>query len=171
MKLNLGAGRSGDGDWKIDLYKFDEKTLVVDLVVEPLPFADNYFDEVEAKHLLEHIPTQLRWKTGMEWHVRFPRVELMREVHRVLKPGGVFHIATPYDWPEWAQDPTHVDVPWTLETFDYFCGYWGGNQEGSEQKEAYLIDFQFEREGFTHDTTNHQLLVTLKKPNENNNDC
>lgn len=164
MKLNIGAGHSGSGDWKIDLHPFDERTKVVDVAVEPIPFEDSFFDEVEALHVLEHIPTQIRWRDEKgQWCLRFARVELMREIHRVLKPGGTLFAATPYDWPERWQDPTHVSV-WTLETYDYFCGHWGGNQPGQEQREAYGINFQFKRIWHEFDTRNHQLLVKLQKP-------
>lgn len=60
MKLNIGPGISGTGDYKIDLYPFEGVTHVLDIAVEPLPFADNVFDEVEASQVLEHIPTQMR---------------------------------------------------------------------------------------------------------------
>lgn len=164
MKLNIGPGHSGDGDWKIDLYPFDDRTKVCDIVVDLLPFDDNFFDEVEARHVLEHVPTQLRWKEDGEWHLRFPRVEIMREIHRVLKHGGILYAFVPGRIPEVWQDPTHVDVPWTLESFDYFCGAWGGNQEGGEQREAYGINFQFERLVGEYDKQWNQWVVQLKKP-------
>jgi SAM-dependent methyltransferase len=166
MKLNIGPGQSGDGDWKIDLYPFDDKTKVLDIVVEPLPFDNDFFDEVEARHVLEHVPTQLRWidRLDGEWKLRFPRVDVMREIHRVLKPGGILLAVVPGRIPEWFQDPTHVDVPWTLESFDYFCGAWGGNQAGGEQREAYGINFQFERIFGEYDDQWNQWVVRLKKP-------
>jgi len=52
----------------------------VDAEREPLPFPDDYFDGVTLIHLVEHLE-----KPG----------ELIREVFRVLKPGGAFYLETP----------------------------------------------------------------------------
>lgn len=144
MILNLGPGCSGIGDVKIDLAPFPGVDQVLDLVVDPIPYPADTFNQVRAEQILEHIPTQLRWREDGQWHHSFPRVELMREIHRVLTPGGILHASVPNAWPEWAQDPTHVDVPWNREQFSYFCGQWGGNEPGKEATESSGIDFAFE---------------------------
>lgn len=178
MKLNIGPGLSGQGDVKIDLFPFPGVDHVLDLAVEPIPYPDNYFDEVEASQVLEHIPAQLRWPdyefnvgTGeykMFWHLRFPRVELMREIHRVLKPRGVLVASVPGVDEErhverWAQDPTHVDVPWILESFDYFCNAWGGGLCKHEAHYSSGINFGFTRikEAYSDDLS--VLTVWLQK--------
>lgn len=164
MILNIGAGYHGQGDHIIDLFPFPNVTAVVDVAIEPLPYLDEMFDMVKAGHILEHIPTQLRWKENGEWKLRHCRVELMKEIYRVLKPGGQLIAVTPYKWPEWAQDPTHVDVPWTTESFCYFCGEWGGNIPGSIATQAYGIDFAFKRVsiGFSESS----LKAVLEKPRD-----
>jgi SAM-dependent methyltransferase len=46
----------------------------------------------------------------------------MSEIHRLLKPGGVFYAVTPgYPSPAAFQDPTHVNFI-TLGTIEYFSG-------------------------------------------------
>jgi SAM-dependent methyltransferase len=55
---------------------------LVDASKEPLPFADQCFDTVYSKSLLEHM-----------WDATF----LMSEIRRVLRPGGICLILTP-DW-------------------------------------------------------------------------
>lgn len=186
-KLNIGPGISGQGDVKIDLFQFPGVDHVLDLAVESIPYPDNHFDEVEASQVLEHIPTQLRWqevflelehggqgritKLVKEWRLRFPRVELMREIYRVLKPGGILLASVPGHDKErnamrWAQDPTHTDVPWILESFDYFCNGWGGGLCGHEANLSSGINFGFERINHAYNEDESVLTVWLKKPSQ-----
>ena len=50
-----------------------------------LPFADNTFDKVMCSEVLEHIPDYQR---------------ALKEIERVLKPGGLFCASVPRHWPE-----------------------------------------------------------------------
>lgn len=168
MKLNIGPGISGTGDVKIDLFAFPGIDHVLDLAVEPIPYEDNYFDEVEASQVLEHIPTQIHWREDGKWHLRFARVEIMREIHRVLKPRGVLVASVPHIDVErgvmrWAQDPTHVDVPWIIESFDYFCNGWGGGNCKHEAHFSSGINFGFERIRAEYNDDKSVLTVWLRK--------
>lgn len=51
-----------------------------------LPFADDSFDKVICSEVLEHIP---------EYH------SVLKEIRRVLKPGGIFAASVPRFFPEW----------------------------------------------------------------------
>ena len=90
------------------------------LVCEPIPFEDSYFDSVSAFDVLEHIPRQS--VDHQKKLIINPFIELMNEIFRVLKPDGLFYASTPaYPSPEAFQDPTHVNII-TEGTHQYFCG-------------------------------------------------
>lgn len=90
------------------------------LAVEPIPYADSSFDSVSAFDFLEHVPRLLPSPDGSG--TRFPFVELMNEVSRVLRPRGRFYALTPcYPAAAAFADPTHVNVL-TLQTHVYFTG-------------------------------------------------
>lgn len=108
--LDLGEDRSVEG----------ATIRRADLAVEPIPFPDAHFDSLSAYDFLEHVPRVLPRLQGLG--VRFPFVELMNEIHRVLKPGGRLHAITPcYPAPEAFQDPTHVNIL-TDRSHEYFTG-------------------------------------------------
>ncbi len=90
------------------------------LSLEPIPHSDSSFDSVSAFDFLEHIPRILGTPVGHG--TRFPFIELMNEIHRILKPGGRFYALTPAYPSEAAfRDPTHVNIV-THGTCEYFCG-------------------------------------------------
>lgn len=60
-----------------------------DLCRLPWPIAGRGFDQVLAIDVLEHLP----W-VGVEDQELLPRV--MREIHRVLKPGGILYVEVPH---------------------------------------------------------------------------
>jgi predicted SAM-dependent methyltransferase len=81
-RLQLGCGSQPKSGWiNIDLYA-SAADLALD-VREDLPFPDNSIAFVYTEHLLEHIgyPTDA--------------THLLREVKRVLRPGGGFSIVIP----------------------------------------------------------------------------
>jgi len=90
------------------------------LSLAPIPYPDAHFDSVSAFDFLEHVPRLLTTLDGRG--TRFPFVELMDEVHRVLRPAGRFYAVTPaWPRPEAFVDPTHVNFI-TASTWIYFCG-------------------------------------------------
>jgi SAM-dependent methyltransferase len=96
----------------------DGRIRAANLAVQPIPFKDRFFDSVSAYDFLRYVPRVLGTADGQG--TRFPFVELMNEVWRVLKPGGVFYAVTPvYPHPAVFQDPTHVNVL-TTGTHEYF---------------------------------------------------
>jgi tetratricopeptide (TPR) repeat protein len=113
-KNPFGATESYGIDIREDL---NLNILKADLTLDPIPFPDNYFDFVVAEHFLEHIPRLLYTPTH-----RFPFIELMSEIFRVLKPRALFYSITPaYPHPEAFQDPTHVNIITDKTLAAYFC--------------------------------------------------
>lgn len=96
----------------------DECVRHANLAVEAIPFPDHMFDYCTAIDFIEHIPRVLSVQGG----TRYCFIELMNEIHRILKKGGYFaHLTPAYPSKEAFQDPTHVNII-TENTFsDYFC--------------------------------------------------
>lgn len=93
---------------------------VANLSCEPIPYPDSHFDSVSAYDFLEHVP-----RVSVD-HARktttFPFVDLMSEVWRVLRPGGLFYAVTPaYPHTNAFVDPTHVNYL-TVRSSRYFVG-------------------------------------------------
>jgi SAM-dependent methyltransferase len=88
-------------------------------LTKPLKFADNSIDSFSAYDVLEHVP---RWERLPDGQIIFPFVNLMSEIFRCLKPGGIFLALTP-SFPSGAafQDPTHINFI-SRDTVNYFAG-------------------------------------------------
>ena len=82
MKLNLGCGKNPkEGFVNIDYKPGEGVDIVYDLNVLPLDFEDNSVDFVLASYIFEHLK---------EW------TEMVKEIHRILKPGGFLKVRVPY---------------------------------------------------------------------------
>lgn len=81
-KLNIGcAGFKKPGYVNLDWQSIVEPDVSHDLNVYPYPFKDNEFDVIEAFHVIEHLDRPF---------------SVMKELHRILKPGGVLSIKVPH---------------------------------------------------------------------------
>ena len=92
--LDVGCGQNKfPGAIGIDANPRSHADVIHDLGVFPYPFANDEFDEIVCRHVIEHVPDVLGFVT---------------ELHRITKPGGRLKIVTPhYSNPDWATDPTH----------------------------------------------------------------
>lgn len=96
------------------------ESRVANLALDPIPYGDSTFGSVSAFDFIEHVPRILLTPDGKQ--TRFPFIDLMNEIWRVLAPGGRLYAMTPaYPQPEAFQDPTHVNII-TERTHEYFCG-------------------------------------------------
>jgi SAM-dependent methyltransferase len=101
-----------------DIRQEHPDVIECDLFKESIPFADESISAVTAFDFFEHVPrVDIRKKT------RFPFVDLMSDIHRVMQRNGYLYSRTPaYPHPEAFKDPTHVNII-TEKTFsEYFCG-------------------------------------------------
>jgi SAM-dependent methyltransferase len=96
----------------------ENKVIYADLSNGVIPFDDNRFNFVTAFDVLEHIPRI----SHIEGKTEFPLIQLLNEVFRILKPGGIFFSSQPVFPAKSAfQDPTHVNIM-SEDTLDlYFC--------------------------------------------------
>ena len=107
MRIDLGCGRrKREGFVGVDCQALDGVDVIADCN-ERLPFDDNVADEVCAFDFLEHLRNDRR-------------IHIMNEIWRILKPGGLFHSATPSTDGRGAfQDPTHYSF-WNENSFVYY---------------------------------------------------
>ena len=107
MKLNLGSGmRKLEGYINIDIREECLPDRIMDVEMG-LEFHKDEVDEVFAKDFLEHVAQD-------------KVVFVMSEIHRVLKPGGIFDFFIPSTEGIGAfMDPTHRSY-WNIGSMLYF---------------------------------------------------
>jgi len=118
-KLNLGCGQEYmPGYVNIDLNKKVKADRYLD-VTKKLPFAANSVEEIRAHHLIED----------------FDNLEnVLKEWHRVLKPGGVLRVWVPYAFSNHAfVNPGHKHY-FVWNTLIYFT---------DQARPNYFYDFHF----------------------------
>ena len=104
--LDIGCGRrKAPGAIGLDASPLSDADVRARLDIFPWPFRAESFAEIRAIHIIEHLPDL---------------IGVMREMHRLCRPGGRVVIETPYfsSFKSWA-DPTHVHHL-TLGSMDYF---------------------------------------------------
>lgn len=140
--LDIGSGRLpvGEGGWRtqgdmsgytfVNLDLHGRATVRWDFNRVPYPFRDSSFDAVFARHTLEHV------QLGRI-------VDVMKEIHRITKPGGLVYIRVPY-WNSkaFAMDPTH-QTRFTEDTFYYFAGRMGTDHYIPKMFDIVSIDHRF----------------------------
>src|ERR1700741_3772510 len=93
-------------EWKglttLDIDPTTKPGVVWDLVNIPLPFEDDFFDEIPAYEVLEHIGSQGDWRFFFAQFSAF---------WRILRPGGYIMGTSPKASSPWAWgDPGHSRI-------------------------------------------------------------
>jgi len=125
LRLIFGCGATRYPGWTgIDCFRHPSVDLLLDLR-RPLPFHDATVDYCYSEHFLEHLhpPEALAH---------------LREVHRILKPGGIYRIVVPagilFVEKYLAGDSQFFTLahPWEPRPFDamYKILNWGGSHRG-----------------------------------------
>jgi predicted SAM-dependent methyltransferase len=149
LKLDLGCGQNPrEGFEGVDLYG-DKAKFKVDLFKFPWPFADESVEEINASHLLEHIPAREVEFRDLHLSTLSPGGEMpspavlatykdaeskylgadflfafIDECYRILKPDCWMHVVVPSGRSNRAfWDPTHRRF-FMQETFLYFARDW-----------------------------------------------
>lgn len=146
MELLMGCGSSrikqlavdDNHKWNklitLDINKDHNPDIVWDLNVRPLPFDDNYFDELHCYEVLEHLGKQGDY------------INFFEEYWRILKPNGIFCFSVPKHDSEWAWgDPGHTRVinRGTLIFLDQDSYKQVGKSPISDYRYLYKGDFKF----------------------------
>jgi len=105
-KLNIGCGKKQlKGYINLDSTKLKGVDVIHNLNKYPWPFKNNYFDEIYADNVLEHLNSI---------------TQPIEEIWRISKAGAKIKIIVPYTPSVWAFcDPTHKQF-YTYFTLDYF---------------------------------------------------
>jgi len=124
-KLNLGCGENIKEGWvNLDSAALPGVDVTHDIEKIPFPFKDGEFDEILCRDVLEHVEY----------------IPTLRELHRILKPGGVLRIQVPhFTSRNNFVDPTHRRM-FSISTFDFFAA---GTPRFAER--AYYFDFSFSK--------------------------
>lgn len=122
LRLNLGCGQKYlEGYVNCDVLKHIKADRHFSLDEFPYPFEVDSVDEVILDNVLEHLQDV---------------VQVMRELHRILRPGGRLRIWVPYGKTDWAlQDPTHKHY-FTERSLDYFT---------DDNAYSYYVTFRFRK--------------------------
>jgi len=118
--LDVGCGRNKVvGAIGLDRFPVEGVDLVYDLEVFPYPFEASSFDEIYARHVIEHVESVSCF---------------LDELHRIAKPGARLYIHTPhYSYSHSWRDPTHR---WHFSSysFEYFEAGHPADYYASEKK-------------------------------------
>jgi predicted SAM-dependent methyltransferase len=148
VKLNIGsAGRKKEGYINVDWQSIVKPDLEHNLNVYPYPFADSSVDLIEAFHVVEHLDRPF---------------DVLKEFHRILKPGGVLHLKVPH-FSRAMTHPEHfhgfdITLPHYFDKRFVETGYFGVDYDLKYMKMRWIAFFHIlETAGY------NKILLTILK--------
>jgi len=134
--LDLGCGpHKTPGSFGVDAYSFAGVDLVHDLNRRPWPLADNAYERIVARHIIEHVEDVPAF---------------MAEIHRVAAPRARVEIRTPHFSTRSAYaDPTHKRAM-SVRAFDFFTGSEPRRLTAPAIAAHWLLEHRFVFERFAH---------------------
>lgn len=148
IRLDLGSGRSArKGFYAVDHLEMPGVDAVADLN-EPLELLpDNCSDHIYSRHVLEHISEF---------------IPLMREIHRITRPGGTIEIIVPHFSNVYGfSDPTHVRF-FGLHSMFYFVA--PENQPSTRKVPTFYTDLRFKVRSIRIDFYRNGLIDRVLEP-------
>ena len=124
LSIDLGSGLAPRNHFLCDQsagldIRSSPHVIACNLSIEPIPYGNEAVSVIIAFDFLEHVPRLLADSRG---GTRYPFLELVDEIYRVLEPGGLFFSSTPcHPWPMAYSDPTHVNIMTEETLHHYFC--------------------------------------------------
>lgn len=117
ISLDIACGANKQSGFiGIDIRGLPNVDIQWDLLRIPWPLPSESVNRAICSHFIEHIPPVQITDKG----TRFPFVEFMGEVWRVMRVGGEFAISFPHGSSQgFLQDPTHINAC-NENTFYYF---------------------------------------------------
>ena len=135
LRLNLGCGTKHlDGYINVD--KFGNPDLKLDLETFPWPWEDNSVVEVELRHVLEHLGQQTK-----------VYLKIIQELYQICQSQVRVHVVVPHHrHDDLLHDPTHVRpiTPFGLSMFSKKLNkQWQANGDATTPLGLYLdVDFE-----------------------------
>lgn len=123
LKLHVGCGEVYLHGWKNIDFDSPKADLICDLRC-PLPYEDNSVDLIYNEHFIEHLTAE-------------EGVVFLKEMHRVLKKGGIIRMATPdldylvfkylFSWKkqDWIERYGYSHLKTKAEMMNASFRYWG----------------------------------------------
>lgn len=126
VEIGCGEHKRNPDSIGVDLVSLPGVDIVHNLEDGLAFIPDNSVDEISSSHVLEHI-------------VHFE--ELMKDIHRILKPGGVHKVTVPhFSNPHYYSDYTHKRF-FGLYTFEYFSKI--KDQDLNRKVHDFYVNFHF----------------------------
>lgn len=130
MKVDLGCGGTKEeGSIGVDIVPLEGVDVIASLAERPYPFADNSFDTIHLKNMIEHLPDT---------------IGTMEEIHRIARPDSRV-VITVVNWNSHyaAMDPQHARL-FTENSFDFFGKRVGRSYYTKARFEVARVDFFYD---------------------------